>query len=389
MKLISIKFDHVKMFKDGLFGFDFFAEDRVPKRDESVLQLGESIYQNNIIATAGVNASGKTTVLSLIRTTLDILKGYAPSKRLHELFDGETNAQLVFWSKAKLYLLKVTLEERAHLLDSDARSAMHFVHEELYRLDGKLSKKDLVDVDGLLHQGGWRLVQDRRSLEESQNLLLGDDGSIVRILRDPPSSLYIDAFDHHRSPFDKEEYTDEILRLFDASIEHVDVKDDGSFGLSFAGREEEFRLSSQEAIEAVLSSGTVKGYFLVRQALMALRFGAYCLVDEIEVHLNKQLVTVIINLFATRETNPNGAVLVFTTHYPELLDSVHRKDNVYFLVRDRNHLISVVKYSDHISRIENKKSEVFLSNYIDGTSPNYTDVRALHETVKRVVAEPW
>ena len=111
------------------------------------------------------------------------------------------------------------------------------------------------------------------------------------------------------------------------------------------------------------------------------------IVDEIERGLNKSLVRTIIDLFLSGTTNPRGAQLVFTTHYPEILDFLPRKDDVYLLVRDSSHKTSVIKYSDRVERIENKKSEIVLSNYIKGTLPNYPDIRDLREYVARSVRE--
>ena len=385
MRLVSVKFDHVKLFKDGIFSFDFFARDRVPSGDESVTRLNGQIYQNNVIALAGVNASGKTTALRIINAALEILKGYAPTGHAAELFDGMTNALIVFWCDAKLYVLKALLETNHHPLSVEDEGEMRFVSEELYRLDGRVTKKDLANASDILERTSPRLVRDRNALGEDQGLLLGDGGSIVRALRDSTYSLFIDAFDHSGEIARGAERPAEFLRLFDPSIEHIELAGKNSFGLRFANSDEELRLSAS-GVERVLSSGTLKGYAIIMRTLSALKYGAYCLIDEIEVHLNKQLVSVIIDLYASRETNPNGAVLIFSTHYPELLDCVHRKDNVYFLVRDPAHLISVIKYSDRVNRIENKKSEVFLSNYIDGTAPSYTNVRAVRDAAKRLVS---
>ena len=135
----------------------------------------------------------------------------------------------------------------------------------------------------------------------------------------------------------------------------------------------------------MLSSGTVRGLALVQRAVRALDAGGYLVVDEIENHLNRQLVHVVLDLFASKDTNPRGATLVFTTHYPQLLDHVHRKDNVFFLARSEDGTAEVVKYSTKVKRIENKKSEVFASNFIKGTAPRYTDVRALKSLVGKAV----
>ena len=120
--------------------------------------------------------------------------------------------------------------------------------------------------------------------------------------------------------------------------------------------------------------------------MRGLRSGGYLLVFEVENHLNRQLVNVVLDLFAAHGANPNGATLVFTTHYPQLLDHVHRKDNVFFLAQ-RNSGARVVKYADRVKRIENKKSEVFASNFVKGTAPRYADVRALKELVAEEVSD--
>ena len=61
------------------------------------------------------------------------------------------------------------------------------------------------------------------------------------------------------------------------------------------------------------------------------------------------------------------------------------KDNVFFLVRSGSDGAQVVKYGDRVKRIENKKSEVFASNYVKGTAPRYANVRALRDRVAKGV----
>lgn len=106
------------------------------------------------------------------------------------------------------------------------------------------------------------------------------------------------------------------------------------------------------------------------------------LVDEIETSLNRSLVGAIINLFASPATNPHGAQLIFTTHVPELLDEVRRKDAVYVLRKDNGVKTEVVRYSDEVKRIENKKSAAILRNVVRGSMPNYPDVQAMRMYVK-------
>ena len=132
---------------------------------------------------------------------------------------------------------------------------------------------------------------------------------------------------------------------------------------------------------SVLSNGTVLGAELVDRAITVLGEGGYLIVDEIETGLNRSLVATVIELFASPVTNPKGATLLFSTHYPELLDVLRRKDNVYVLARDSSFLTQTIKYSERIKRIENKKSEVLINNVIKGSMPKYPDVQAMREFV--------
>lgn len=90
MKLLSLSFDHVNLFEDGAFGIDFFAGDKVPAGDESVTLLEKPLYINNVVALAGINASGKTTALRLITLALALFKGglpcFLPSRQALKIF---------------------------------------------------------------------------------------------------------------------------------------------------------------------------------------------------------------------------------------------------------------------------------------------------------------
>lgn len=126
------------------------------------------------------------------------------------------------------------------------------------------------------------------------------------------------------------------------------------------------------------SLGTIKGQRIIQNAIIALKNGGYLIIDELENHLNKELVKMIIGIFNDEKTNKKGACIIFTTHYAEILDSFDRKDNIYVLTRDKNNLTSIQKYSDVVKRNELKKSEVILSNYIKGSAPKALNIKELN-----------
>lgn len=88
-------------------------------------------------------------------------------------------------------------------------------------------------------------------------------------------------------------------------------------------------------IEHYLSSGTIKGIVTFTMAREILREGGYLLIDEIENHFNKEIVSTLIRFFKDSQLNKKGGVLFFSTHYPELMDECDRNDSI-FITRNSN-----------------------------------------------------
>ena len=394
MRLLCIRFDHLRMFEGERAQFDLFAEDKVPSSDESAHCVSKPVYTNNVLAIAGINATGKTTVLGMLELAANIISGRPlPSATSYEgiLYRIRSGIEMtaVFEQDGDFYIL----ESQAGLLANPPanatrwKDALGFTDESLHRWRGARnpSKAKLSDIDALL--SGCELLLERRKMSNRDKSFLSHNVSIATSVtkRDTPC-LYQSAFDSRDGLDIGFSGTAETLRVFDPSVETLDLKEDGKSCAVFF-EDGFFALTTVDLLDMYLSSGTIKGLELVRKAVEALSTGGYLLVDEIENHLNKQLVNVLIDLFQTSDTNPYGATLVFTTHYPEILDRIHRKDNVYFLSRDsQSHRVRAVKYSTKVKRIENKKSEVFLSNYVGGTAPRYSDVQALRDLVRKAVS---
>ena len=393
MRLLKVLFEQKSMFTDGLASIDLYAEDRVPPTDGSVYCLKRPVYANKVLALAGINATGKTTMLGLLELAINVLSGQPLASAvsnggvLRRLLLG-FRLRLVFEHQSQLYILDSTIEPDLRMSDSPRReNLLAFSDEVLYHWDGAAmpKKAQLAEIDELVkgcsvHLRREELDADRRSfLSHNVSIAASVTGGGVPCSFQPASDDQLDLESGSG-------ITAETMRVFDPSIERLELVGEDARSCVLTFKNGFVAHTTVDLLGLYLSSGTSKGLRLVSGAVSVLKRGGYLLVDEIENHLNKQLVGVVIDLFQSQETNPRGATLIFTTHYPEILDRVHRKDNVYFLSRDsKDHLISAVKYSSKVKRIENKKSEVFLSNSLGGTAPRYTDVMALRELVKKVV----
>jgi hypothetical protein len=77
----------------------------------------------------------------------------------------------------------------------------------------------------------------------------------------------------------------------------------------------------------------------------------------------------LVRFFMDSKLNKNGGTLIFTTHYPEILDEYNRNDGIH-VVRNRNG-ITADNLSNILERNDIKKSDVYQSGFLEGTTPAY------------------
>ena len=80
-----------------------------------------------------------------------------------------------------------------------------------------------------------------------------------------------------------------------------------------------------------------------------------------------------------KRTNPKGAVILFSTHYPELLDELERNDAVFITRSD--HGLTVDNLNAFLKRNDIRKSEVYQSDSLGGTAPKYKSLMNLQKSI--------
>ena len=79
------------------------------------------------------------------------------------------------------------------------------------------------------------------------------------------------------------------------------------------------------------SDGTRKLMSIAPAIESVLNKGGVLIIDEIEKELHPMLVDFVVAKFQSKQSNPNGAQLIFTTHNTELMNmEILRKDQLYF-----------------------------------------------------------
>ena len=173
----------------------------------------------------------------------------------------------------------------------------------------------------------------------------------------------------------------EILSLLDPSIVYLrteTVNERTIFRLKFQGQDE-LAVSGPAELGEYLSSGTLKGIRVFTDAVRALKNGGYLIADDIENHLNRELAASLIRLFLNPRTNQRSAVLIFSTHDPELLDETGRNDAV-FLTRN-DHGLTIDNLHSLLKRSDIPGSRIYRSNFLGGTAPSYEALALLQKDI--------
>lgn len=105
-------------------------------------------------------------------------------------------------------------------------------------------------------------------------------------------------------PF-SEDIPAEVITYLDPTIEslHFDEKDQKTLlHLKFKGKDE-LMLNSPVELNNYLSSGTVKGMITFTLVQEVLQKGGYLVVDEVENHFNKEIVTTLMRFFMDNKLN--------------------------------------------------------------------------------------
>ena len=375
MKLLEISFDNIGIFEKG-FNFDLIASDRVLDEDQ-VYNIYNSIYSQNVVAVTGSNASGKTSLLKLLRIAFKIVVDNAglDDVDLPEgiIRDG-TIMSVVFFNRDSFFKLVSTIGTEEKL----GQRKYYFKEEIIYE-----KKKSEIKSKGSIKKFD-KIVLKRSQVEKQKNSFLKSQDSIVSKYSE--NKLFYD--DTIRATnlniyYNRGNDIMPFVNLFDNSIEYIKSNKD-ECEIKFKNNDQIIVAKTPETDE-YLSSGTIKGSNIFYTIAFIMRTGGYLVIDEIENHIQKKLVQIIIGLFTDKDINKNGATLIFSTHYSEILDNIERKDNIYVLRRDQDFVSNVIKYSDFVDRNDIKKSEVLLSNYIEGTSPNYERINTVKELLCKLV----
>ncbi len=394
MKLLKISVSGLPLFKDKC-EIDFLAMQRVRATDAENMSTVfstemQDFTQNNVLAMIGINASGKTTVLKLITFVCKMLNNEPlNSIDCKEVLDGLTEGQAVVFNTyfyanssgtfplvdgSAINLLQTAITKKDDRL---------FIAQETLKtklITSELRKKNVLDFSGVE-------INMSRQFNE---YLLDDVSIIVAFNKRNKEQINISDMLQYTNINQLSLSADcplELIAFFDPSVEYLRYHKEGKdmdIRLKFKGKKE-IVLNQFSELNRYLSSGTIKGINTFLKAMKTFKTGGYLVIDELENHFNREIVTTLIRLFMDKKVNTAGAMLVFSTHYSELLDEFDRNDNIY-IIRNRQG-ITVDNLATLLKRNDIKKSEAYQSGFLEGTVPMYEAYMDLKKSLIRATQE--
>lgn len=369
MKLLKITAEGLPLFKEKL-DLTFYAQQRVNEDDKEVLYpLFSSIYLNPANGFIGINASGKTSVLKVILVILNMLNneplnhiegidilGDAKTVVFNSFFYAEENQEIGRLETVVISKKTVTNDRQYSIISEKLwlkKAAETITRKEIVNFTGKTPVIIRNEQEEFLSEDVSIMIAYNKKIKEHinvANLLLFTNINVF------PFPLDI-------SP--------EVITFLDPTVEKLSIKKKNEKSMTYLKfkNKKEIVLDNPIELSSYLSSGTIKGMIVFTLAKMLLQTGGYLIVDELENHFNKEIAATLMRFFMDSKLNKNGAVLLFSTHYPELLDEYERNDSI-FITRNQDGIF-VENLCHILNRNDMKKSDVYQSGFLKGTTPIY------------------
>ncbi len=379
MKLLRITAEGLPLFKEKL-DLIFYAQQRVRDEDKENLHLlFSNVYLNPANAFIGINASGKTSVLKVILLALGILDNDPINHMATKEILGETEKAILnifFYVESTKEICR--LETVITSSKSKTEGVTYkIVSESLWTKETSevVTRKAMLDFGKkapvMVRSDQEAFLSDDVSIMIAKNKKTGEQTNAVSLL------LFTNI---NVLPF-SEDIPAEVITYLDPTIEYLHFEEKNKkpiIHLKFKEKEE-IILNAPLELNNYLSSGTVKGMITFTLAQEVLNDGGYLVVDEIENHFNKEIVGTLMRFFMDSKLNKKGGTLIFTTHYPELLDEYDRNDSIY-ITRNLNG-ISAENLIHILKRNDIKKSDAYQSGFLQGTTPTYEAYMRLKKSI--------
>ena len=384
LKLLKATVSGYRMLEDG-FTIDLLNKAKASSLDleKDVLRLDDRLYTFKSVAFVGSNASGKSTVLSLLLCIYFFLRSGRWPYSSSDFSSDKITLHLEFYLDGSIYFYNGNIAKMENEDDASPTGNIPLFcdikNESLY----KIKYKSTFGKTYANH------LESKEDLPLENNV--PDTSGIISITK---GNIYIDDFENNNtwdssstivrnSFFDclngyDIQLTSSILSLLDEGIEYIKVISPNAVIYKRFHKEPEEK--SRKELIHLLSNGTIRGTELFIRAIRVLAKGGVFLVDEIENCFHKNVVANVLDLFLDPSINKYGAQLLFSTHYSQILDLLNRRDSVFIMHQNDGRIKIKNLLSDYKIRTELSKSIAFDNNVFD-TSLKYDSLMKMRSNI--------
>jgi len=380
--LHKLSFSNFYSFKDQVT-IDFTVDKNAPDTDAYFSDIhGNRI--SKIMTVIGANASGKTNLLkslSFLRWfIIDSFSGLGPNDEIDKGFSPflfctkkeKSTFDIVFGINDEIYNYKLELtpkhvvRESLEIKNNDT-NRWNIVFER--QLEGGIYVNNFIklnvpsDFDKIVRENS-SVLSAARQINNQYAIKMVDYFSKIQSNIDmsdvPDKNIYNSIFSaaefFQNKPAIKEK-AEKILKRFDLgltkfSIQELKTPNNSPVYIPFV-----FHKHSDDSQETPLvmfreSGGTGNLFVLLKDILAALETGDIVIFDELDKNLHPLMIPEIINLFRSKNYNPNNSQIFFSTHNVQILNEL-----------DKQQIVIVEKNEKNIS-------DTWKLNDIEGVRPN-------------------
>lgn len=367
---VNLKIKNIGGIKE-MIDMNFISKSRNREDTKTCIKTPDGIFINKQIVFIGSNASGKSSILRAIAEIGDFICATLYRKKILENIENTDDIVELKRFFAQMSVIKQNvnaLEQNSFfqadmfIRSEDGDTTGYYKYE--LEFDSNMEKdgviKELLTYRPTYNSKKVITVVETKNIKESQvgylSLYANNLGLGIN------KTKYINTFVNHYTKFStfiqassfQFEFDSDILnwskskpqevlalvRIFDKNITEIEIMK-GKYNRDMVY----FLTETNQKLEYDdLSNGTRKMLVVIYQILKTIKANGVCLIDEIEMGLYKELVTLILKTFYMED---NFSQILFTSNYPEIIDENFKFDQVFCLKKEYDTTV-VTKLKDYI-----------------------------------------